>query len=370
MHQSFDFAQQVFLPQDSQQVGPLYFLCGYKVGLFGIAVEPLRKFVLYIIPEAAHCGKGSNVVISLLHHFYTNFSVGETDSLCHADNCCGQNKNNFMMQYCLWRTATGQNQSFQISFMPVGHTKFWPDLLFGLFKKRWRREQASSVADVQRIARECCPGNVFPVAVGDEAGHTFVPIYDWQSKFKAHGFHKIPEIKKFHHFFFTNQSPGIVSCKTSLNSDSVRFTVGEVSTLDKSLPNIIHPVGLSYARKLYLYNSIRQYVPDDSKDTLCPLPCAVTAYVPPEPTAEPGTSMVQDAQNDDGPTNKDNRQTGTVQIEPFVFQTPEKKRRKTPTCSYCLQAGHRNQTIRGRLVCPKRREDIMKPATADHVDTD
>lgn len=40
-HISFDFAQQIHLPFDSQQVGPIYFLTGYKVGLFGVAVEPL-----------------------------------------------------------------------------------------------------------------------------------------------------------------------------------------------------------------------------------------------------------------------------------------------------------------------------------------
>lgn len=35
-HISFDFAQQVFLPNDPQQVGPLYFLTPYKVSIFGL----------------------------------------------------------------------------------------------------------------------------------------------------------------------------------------------------------------------------------------------------------------------------------------------------------------------------------------------
>lgn len=41
LHYSFDYAQQVHLPFDSQQVGPLYFLTGYKVSLFGVAIEPM-----------------------------------------------------------------------------------------------------------------------------------------------------------------------------------------------------------------------------------------------------------------------------------------------------------------------------------------
>ncbi|CAG4963645.1 unnamed protein product [Parnassius apollo] len=46
MHYSFDFAQQVHLPHSSQQIGPLYFfffLTGFKVCLFGVAVEPLKN---------------------------------------------------------------------------------------------------------------------------------------------------------------------------------------------------------------------------------------------------------------------------------------------------------------------------------------
>ena len=104
MHISFDFAQQIHLPFDSQQVGPIYFLTGYKVALFGIAVEPVGKFVLYVIPEACATVKGANIVLSLLHHFFEHFGTGETDVFCHADNCCGQNKNNIVMQYASWNT--------------------------------------------------------------------------------------------------------------------------------------------------------------------------------------------------------------------------------------------------------------------------
>ena len=34
-HYSFDFAQQIFIPNSSQQVGPIYFLVPYKLALFG-----------------------------------------------------------------------------------------------------------------------------------------------------------------------------------------------------------------------------------------------------------------------------------------------------------------------------------------------
>lgn len=47
MHYSFDFAQQISLPFSSQQVGPIYFLSGFKIGLFGIALEPVKKNSFY-----------------------------------------------------------------------------------------------------------------------------------------------------------------------------------------------------------------------------------------------------------------------------------------------------------------------------------
>ena len=75
-------------------------------------------------------GKGSNATVSMLHHFLENHGVGETHLQLHADNCVAQNKNNILMQYLMWRTMTDKNESVQISFMIVGHTKFVLDRFF------------------------------------------------------------------------------------------------------------------------------------------------------------------------------------------------------------------------------------------------
>lgn len=66
MHYSFDFAQQISIPYSSQQVGATYFLAGYKIGLFGIVNEALRKFYLYVIPESCNPGVGANLVVSFV----------------------------------------------------------------------------------------------------------------------------------------------------------------------------------------------------------------------------------------------------------------------------------------------------------------
>ena len=45
MHYSFDYAQQVHLPSDQLQPGPIYFLVYLKIGLFGVCCEGISKHV-------------------------------------------------------------------------------------------------------------------------------------------------------------------------------------------------------------------------------------------------------------------------------------------------------------------------------------
>ena len=52
----------------------------------------------YLIDENADTGKGGNTVASFLHHFFGTWGLGEKKVFLHADNCVGQNKNNYMLQ--------------------------------------------------------------------------------------------------------------------------------------------------------------------------------------------------------------------------------------------------------------------------------
>ena len=45
----------------------------------------------YLIDEASNTGKGANTVASMLHHFFANHTLGESEVHLHADNCVGQN---------------------------------------------------------------------------------------------------------------------------------------------------------------------------------------------------------------------------------------------------------------------------------------
>ena len=98
VHYTFDFAQNVSLPQSSRQEGPLYFKSPHKVQIFGVNNECLPKQINYLISEADTIGAddkrshGPNTVASLLHHFFAVHGLGEQDCFLHADNCGGGGK--------------------------------------------------------------------------------------------------------------------------------------------------------------------------------------------------------------------------------------------------------------------------------------
>lgn len=93
-HYSFDMAQNVSLPSNPLQPGPLYFLAPFKVAIFGITNDTVKIQHNFLIPEDRDAGKGANAIISMIHFYMENFSLGEEHVHFHADNCRGQNKNN------------------------------------------------------------------------------------------------------------------------------------------------------------------------------------------------------------------------------------------------------------------------------------
>lgn len=92
VHYSFDYAQQIHFPCNPQQPSPIYFI-------FGVCCESLPRQINYLIDESVATGKGANATISFLHDFFQNHGAGETIAHLHADNCGGQNKNNYVLWY-------------------------------------------------------------------------------------------------------------------------------------------------------------------------------------------------------------------------------------------------------------------------------
>lgn len=271
-HYSFDYAQQVHYPADPLQPGPIFFLTPRKCNIFGVHCEAIPRQVNFLIDEAVYCGKGSNSVISQLHFFFEHHGLGERNCFLHCDNCTGQNKNRFMMQYLAWRCMTGLHTNITVSFLVVGHTKFAPDWGFGLVKRLYRRTKVSTLTDIAEVVDSSAECNVSQLA-STEDGTIIVPTYNWSDYFAEH-FKSIPGIKKYHHFHFSMSNPGIVLMKENSESPSkqVNLLKDEWSPSTEELPPIISPNGLSNERQWYLYDSIRPFCPENAKDRTCPMP--------------------------------------------------------------------------------------------------
>src|SRR6218665_83046 len=154
VHYSFDFAQQVHYTYNPQQPGPIYFKTPRKCGLFGVMTEGLPQMVIFLLDEAVTVSKGANCVISMLDYFFTHYGLKETILHLHADNCTGQNKNNAMIHYLLWRVMTGMHKEITLSFILAGHTKFAPDWCFGLFKRQFRKTKVDCLSDKTKVTKQ------------------------------------------------------------------------------------------------------------------------------------------------------------------------------------------------------------------------
>lgn len=115
--------------------------------------DTIKKQHNYLTPESVQVTKGSNAIVSYIHHYLSNYSSGEKNLYKHADNCVGQNKNNIVIGYLVWRVINNLNAF--ITFLPAGHTKFGCDWAFGLLKKNLSK--ASSLSQIEEIVADSTP---------------------------------------------------------------------------------------------------------------------------------------------------------------------------------------------------------------------
>lgn len=270
-HYSFDYAQQVHFPHDPLQPGPIYFLTPRKCTVFGVNCEAIPRQVNFLTDESGEVGKGANAVISRLHYFFEHHGLGEKQVYLHADNCTGQNKNNALLQYLLWRVLTGQHSEITYSFLVVGHTKFSPDFCFGLFKRLFKRTKVDCMADIAKVVEDSAACNSAQL-VYTEDGTSIVPMRDWVSYLAPH-FKRVANIKKFHHFHMSAVSPGVITLKTHADSKEQSLSVLRDGWTPShlELPPRLVPKGLTEERQWYLFDQIRQFC-STNKDVTCPRP--------------------------------------------------------------------------------------------------
>ena len=236
--------------------------------------EAIPQQVNYLIDEASDVGKGANTTISYVHHFFEYHGLGETSVHLHADNCSGQNKNNYFVWYLAWRTILQLHLSVRYSFLIAGHTKFAPDRCFGIIKKLYKQNYISSIYEFANMVESSSTG-VNKAQLGEtHDGTVIVPVYDWCSYLEQY-FKRLPNIKSYHHFRFTKDEPGRVYFKESdLSPEQSLMLLKNPAILPPvaRLPAKVNPTGLSQDRKRYLFREIRQFCKPGTEELVAPAP--------------------------------------------------------------------------------------------------
>ncbi len=284
MHYSWDFSQQFYYPYEDQQVGPIYFKTPRRAQLFGICCEGIPRQVNYLIDEADFTEKNANTVISLLDHFFNHHGLGEQSVYLTADNCVGQNKNNAIIQYLMYRVLTGLHNKIELSFLVVGHTKFSPDGYFGLIRRRYRRSKVYTYNQLAKLIEDSSSnGHNICQRYRDYNHSTPNIVYrDWSSWLSRY-FSAIPLITNYQHFKIGKEKRGEVILKTDVDAEEEQvfimkkdFPYSELKR-PKRLPKRLMPQGLSPERQKYLYDKISVHIPNasDRNDT-CPKPYVIS----------------------------------------------------------------------------------------------
>ncbi|XP_056003731.1 uncharacterized protein LOC125678765 [Ostrea edulis] len=269
-HYTFDFAQCVSVPHHFRQVGPLFFETPRKIQIFGICMEGAGSQRNYLIDEDQTIGRdgknahGLNTVISILHHHFQNYSMGEKCAVLHCDNCPGQNKNRYVIGYLLWRVMIGLYRAIELHMQIPGHTKCQVDAGFAQIKKKYRRSDCDTLQHVADVVSKSSKSNE---AVIIEDGN--VKYYEWKEYIKT-TFQPLKGIRKFHYFTFSALLPGVVLCSVDVDGDKVPVILSNHDQISVNLPPEIMPGGLSRERQEYLYKHIIPHVRECFRDTTCP----------------------------------------------------------------------------------------------------
>jgi hypothetical protein len=275
-HASFDFAQNLGLPQLSEQPQELYFASQRSIRLFSVKDDGAGIQYNFLYDEADG-GKGGNYVASMLTLFLLDLSqqFKAKRILLNADNCCSQNKNNIVLWVLDLLVMLGIFDQIELKFLVKGHTHCTVDGGHGLIKKEWRKRNIFSIKQAQKAIKECSHTQRAIIVTPNE-------FYNWNLFLKPI-FNKMPGISYQQEFRFSQDHFGEIFYRSGqgfrwqsqmLLKNKSRKLPKAVSSLEtiKQCLKVLKAPGISTEKQWDLYKKVRKYVPDKFKDELCPKP--------------------------------------------------------------------------------------------------
>ena len=305
MHLTFDFAQQLELPHciDQPSLSPLL-----AVNMFGVCNDGLNLQTNFLFKEG-DAGKSANAVVTMLDRFlehlcrkYGAENVKRIKALrLHADNCRGQTKSNTMTKFLVWLASSPGRarygfETIELKFMPKGHARCSADRNFAVIKNAFKKADAFTIGHIGEIVSGTASNEAIILKSGD--------MYNYTEELDAF-FKSVADISSFSEFRFTSEAPGVVCVRKFPNDSWADVPLwqpadGLIAVTDPSVTMAAvlaqqpeSPViakwqdkfhswrralksepgkGLPAVKVYDMHEKLREYVPDEFKDELCPRP--------------------------------------------------------------------------------------------------
>jgi hypothetical protein len=149
----------------------------------------------------------------LYHRLTTDPAFSKVTKLClQADNCVGQNKNQYVFKFLGWLVVAAPHLGLPlkqviINFPVAGHTKNLCDSAFGLIKRRLRSAQIFTPADMYRAVLSSTKRTNLPVCASEVRWMDVKKLTGSATYFKP-GFPV--NISEVHNLEFSSETPGVV----------------------------------------------------------------------------------------------------------------------------------------------------------------
>lgn len=179
------FDLQAVMPLPCGDVSIFYYKSKLNVINFTIYDITEKEGFSYLWHEA-EAKRGANEIATCVYFHLTKNCKGK-DVIFYADNCCGQNKNKFMISMFLYAVEHSDIKSIEINFLIVGHTQNEGDSMHACIESSKKRVLHSGpiyipdqISMIIKLAKKTGkPYIVHEIKHGD--------ILDWKSVSSSYG---------------------------------------------------------------------------------------------------------------------------------------------------------------------------------------
>jgi hypothetical protein len=269
-----DYSQNLTLPSVASTPSQWYFMSLWAVNVFGIYYANRAIQYNFVYGEDV-AGKGSEEVISMLSYFLRKVAGLQAPKrlTIYADNCTGQNKNNFVAKYLLALVHTATLERVDLKFFVKGHTKNAVDRGFGHVRKKFARTDVWTMDQLVRLVDDAATSSAtVPINADSDVFKSFKGML-------TEAYRDIPGIRKYQVFSMLKELPGMVHCRVGPDDEPVEFDLRRVydgikvdgqrvELLFEEALTAMPPPKPNTEKIVQMHEKVRPYVPDEYRNDI------------------------------------------------------------------------------------------------------